>query len=315
MIYVTLIIQTKPDLDMIAEVMLFSHGFKNAKVLASKMVHLFELFKEQLSRQTHYDFGLRALKSVLLCAGVYKRTLNNSITEREMVYQAVNDSIKPKLVSKDLMLFSDLLLDIFGQVSVMEHRLDGLQENIQKYSEENHLITSPDWMDKLLQLYEIMKLHHGITLVGPSGSGKSKSLEILLRAMTACDNVEHTFHRFDPKSLAKEEIYGNLDSTTMVWKDGLLTSLLRKIVEDLRGESKKRHFIVFDGDVDPVWIENLNSVLDDNKVLTLPTGERIRFPPNVKIIFEVENLKKVSHCLNDCIGYSRNRQSVRNGLL
>lgn len=278
---------------MIAEVMLFSNGFKEAKGLASKMVHLFGLFKQQLSNQAHYDFGLRALKSVLLCAGVFKRKSDDSTSELKMVFQAVNDSIKPKLIFEDLRLFSSLLVDIFGPVSRIDLSLTDLKENLQKYSEENNLIFSSNWIDKLLQLYQIMKLHHGITLVGPPGSGKSQSFEILIRAMAACDNIENTVHRFDPKSLSKEDIYGYLDSTTMEWTDGLFTSLLRKIVEDLRGESKKRHFIVFDGDVDPVWIENLNSVLDDNKVLTLPTGERIKFPSNIKLIFEVENLQKV----------------------
>jgi len=47
---------------------------------------------------------------------------------------------------------------------------------------------------------------------------------------------------------------------------------LRKITENQRGESAKRHWIIFDGDVDPEWAENLNSVLDDNKLLTLPNG-------------------------------------------
>ncbi|KAF5378700.1 hypothetical protein D9757_010781 [Collybiopsis confluens] len=63
------------------------------------------------------------------------------------------------------------------------------------------------------------------------------------------------------------------------------------IVDDARGESGKRHWIIFDGDVDPEWVENLNSVLDDNKLLTLPNGERLNLPPNVRIMFEVEHLK------------------------
>ena len=54
-----------------------------------------------------------------------------------------------------------------------------------------------------------------------------------------------------------------------------------------RGEKTRRHWIVFDGDVDPDWAENLNSVLDDNKILTLPSGERLEVPSNVRIMLEV----------------------------
>lgn len=54
-----------------------------------------------------------------------------------------------------------------------------------------------------------------------------------------------------------------------------------------RGEKTRRHWIVFDGDVDPDWAENLNSVLDDNKILTLPSGERLEVPDNVRIMLEV----------------------------
>lgn len=59
----------------------------------------------------------------------------------------------------------------------------------------------------------------------------------------------------------------------------------------MRGEINKRQWIIFDGDVDPEWVENLNSVLDDNKLLTLPNGERLSLPPNVRIMFEVQDLK------------------------
>lgn len=65
----------------------------------------------------------------------------------------------------------------------------------------------------------------------------------------------------------------------------------RKIIDNVRGEINKRQWIIFDGDVDPEWVENLNSVLDDNKLLTLPNGERLSLPPNVRIMFEVQDLK------------------------
>ena len=67
------------------------------------------------------------------------------------------------------------------------------------------------------------------------------------------------------------------------WAGGyaVVPSLSFRIIENVRGELNKRQWIVFDGDVDPEWVENLNSVLDDNKLLTLPNGERLNLPPNV----------------------------------
>jgi dynein heavy chain 1 len=64
----------------------------------------------------------------------------------------------------------------------------------------------------------------------------------------------------------------------------LFTHIIRKIIDNVRGEADKRQWIIFDGDVDPEWVENLNSVLDDNKLLTLPNGERLAIPPNVSLI-------------------------------
>ena len=128
-------------------------------------------------------------------------------------------------------------------------------------------------------------------MVGPTGCGKSAAWKILLEALERIDGIKGESYIVDPKAISKDDLYGKLDSTTAEWTDGVFTQILRRIIDNVRGESSRRHWIIFDGDVDPEWAENLNSVLDDNKLLTLPSGERLSIPQNVRIMFEVETLK------------------------
>ena len=113
---------TRPDLELIAQVMLFSQGFRAAESLASKVVPFFNLCAEQLSPQPHYDFGLRALKSVLVSAGLLKRSrlgdndssaesCSNDMQEQEILIQSVTETIVPKLVADDVPLLTKLVPD------------------------------------------------------------------------------------------------------------------------------------------------------------------------------------------------------------
>ncbi|CAH7673722.1 hypothetical protein PPACK8108_LOCUS8608 [Phakopsora pachyrhizi] len=79
---------------------------------------------------------------------------------------------------------------------------------------------------------------------------------------------------------------------TEAWRV-LLAALggLEGFIGNVRGKDAKQHWIIFDGDVDPKWVENLNSVLDNNKLLTLPSRERLNLPDNVQIMFKVKSLK------------------------
>lgn len=297
----------KPDRQLIAQVMLYSQGFRLAENLANKIVPFFKLCHEQLSSHSHYDFGLRALKNVLVSAGNIKRELlhtnsqqldtNETVQEQKILMQSVCETMKPKLVADDIPLLSSLLSDVFPNITYEESKMTELHKQIQAVCQEMCLVYGDGdeqgsaWVEKVLQLYQISKLNHGLMLVGPSGCGKSTACKVLLRALERLDKVESVSHVIDPKAISKDFLYGTLDQNTREWSDGLFTHILRKIIDNVRGEINKRHWIIFDGDVDPEWVENLNSVLDDNKLLTLPNGERLSLPPSVRIIFEVQDLK------------------------
>jgi len=105
---------TKPDKELITQVMLYSQGFQTAKDLATKIVPFFDQCLQKLSQQTHYDFGLRALKSVLVTSGNLKRShyqeghIESRIggmeaeLEAKLILQAVHETVAPKLVGDDV---------------------------------------------------------------------------------------------------------------------------------------------------------------------------------------------------------------------
>lgn len=290
---------SKPDKELIAEVMLYSQGFKHAKAMSKQTVPFFDRCSAKLTKQAHYDFGLRALKSVLVSSGGLKRArllsptqdVTDANLESQILVQSIRESIAPKLIREDVDTLKSIEAESFPGISYIPANLKKLEAAIKAEATAHQYVLSDTWMTKILQLSQIQTIHHGVMMVGSSGSGKSAVWKILLRALQKVEGIEGVSHIIDSKVMSKEALYGHLDSTTREWTDGLFTSILRKIVDNLRGEDTKRHWIVFDGDVDPEWVENLNSVLDDNKILTLPNGERLILPTNVRIMFEVETLK------------------------
>jgi len=108
-----------PDYGLIAEIMLFAEGFGNAKLLSKKMVKLYKLSSEQLSQQDHYDFGMRAVKSVLVMAGALKRA-NPELDESAVLIRAMRDSNVPKFLRDDIPLFMAIIQDLFPTVIIKD---------------------------------------------------------------------------------------------------------------------------------------------------------------------------------------------------
>ncbi|XP_071080158.1 dynein axonemal heavy chain 6-like [Haliotis cracherodii] len=375
-----------PDYALIAEIMLFSEGFVEAKSFSQKIVNLYQLASKQLSQQDHYDFGMRAIKSVLVMAGHGRRHAQqrdigsarrlSAEEESHILIHSLRDANLPKFLAEDVPLFESILDDLFPGITPPQPDHGVLEKAISMAIRDQGLQHWPNQTEKVKQLHSQIMVRHGVMLVGPTGGGKSVVRNILQKALVLLPTISaqqdnnpdssskkqnYTHNRakkghvdtftINPKCVKLGELYGETNPVTFEWTDGLIASATRKFAKSVQsmppgedgrdsrpetsmtavseaptqtsyrtetssqagdadastvvtedGDRKDLsdgvvtdwQWLVLDGPVDTLWVENLNTVLDDSKVLCLASGERISLTPGMRILFEVDNLSQAS---------------------
>ena len=228
---------------------------------------------------------MRAVKSVLVMAGGLKRA-NPDDPEDAVLIRAMKDANVPKFLKDDLPLFSAIVQDLFPSVSIKEADYSDFIVNIKKQLRRRSLQPHIPFMTKVIQLFETFNVRFGVMLVGFTGSGKTTCYQILSAVMTQvkeelCIKAPKEYNKvsynvLNPKAISMGELYGQVDLATQEWTDGLASKIMRN---GAGGTGEEKEWTVFDGPVDALWIENMNTVLDDNMTLCLANGQRIKLRP------------------------------------
>ena len=285
----------QPDFLPISENMLMAEGFVKARPLSVKFVTLYKLSSELLSKQHHYDWGLRAIKSVLRVAGMLKRA-DPEFAEEAILMRALRDFNTPKIPMNDTPIFLRLISDLFPSLDLAPKLNDSLYKQCVEVTKAQGLCPEELFVSKVLQFQELLDVRHSVMLLGPAGCGKST----VWKTLAGCHNLGKVkpvtlYETVNPKSVTTDELYGYM-TLSKDWRDGVLSIVMRNMAKCVMPYQPYQtgKWVVLDGDIDAIWIESMNTVMDDNKVLTLVSNERIPLSDAMRMVFEIHTLKNAT---------------------
>ncbi|KAL6447918.1 hypothetical protein ACFW04_000175 [Cataglyphis niger] len=291
---------TTPDIGRIAEVELFAGGFLHAKKLAVKLVISYKLLSEHLGEKCHYNFSVSSLKTVIATAIDMKQNVPDK-DEHTLLLRSMIDINIPQLCTPDIPVFQSILRNVFPEFDVLPpFDCSAILKAFESVCAKKILMSHSIFKLKAIQIFELMYVRRGLILISDPLGGKTEILHTLAETLSLLQDQGNKIgaavklETIMPEVVDNDMLFGYFCDKSGVWKDGLCTSIFRRFTEDT---STDRKWLVFDGTLSGTWLENLNTIFDESKMLYLTSGERLPVTESMSVIFETTSTIEISPSL------------------
>ena len=298
---------TSPDTGLIYDLLLRSEGFVETQMLAVK----FKFFLSMSERDIFVPFplfGIKAMKCILQVASRLSLFFSEE-SECTLCGRALREFVVPRVQPEYTIWIEAIISDIFGAAQVQESTKcddDSWISLVKGACEHLEIQMESISLAAVIQIQSLMDFRHAVIMLGEVGAGKTTHRRLLAEIHHTEQSITGQSKQringklevidINPKAVTWQEFYGFVDSNAE-WNDGIFTKFLRSIDR----ESPNYHWIVLDATLSSDWIETLQPILDENKLLALPNGRKLSLNSKTHIIFESSELL---HATPSALAYS-----------
>lgn len=295
---------TKPNLSVLLTMRLQSSGFKSSNNVGRFIKNLFQCFELWLMQSTGCSSSLIFLSRILDEVAHCKRLeMNESAIAVKIAQQF------PKFSDEAAIIFDSLVKANGGNYEACLPVASTFDKIVSMLLRESKIIEPNALRDRIYALKQKLDSYKGVALVGAAGTGKSRTHELLklvklkLSECNPTENVPVVSTTIYPNCYTINQLYGCYNGSKQIWRDGIVTSILRKL-NNFTGDASANSYqwIILDGPIAGDWIEYINSIVSNEKNLVVESGESLLCSRHLRIIFEGENLSHASPSTVNQIG-------------
>lgn len=258
--------------------MLAVEGVRDYNTIGDAYITFFQWCRESLSKQNHYDFGLRALRSTVNTTGRLVRGSTHR-DEATIAMVALRSSMMPRFTPADSVLAAVQIEALFPSscaqtaASILREVVGGVQSAVEDVSDD------PAMRDKLNQFLGCLKNRHGVAAL----TDEPRAVLQAISSLAPLVGAQLVYIGADGRS--RDQLFGHTTESGE-WRDGSFTAALRRAS---RQGGHAVTWLVVDGHMDACKMEPMNPLLDDNRTLVLASNEIVPLGRDVAVVFVVSN--------------------------